>query len=158
MYNNCRILYSKNKGNRMKITKRSALLIVFFSMLTMKFDAKQAIKNLETPIYLNEKVMQNDSADDVFNTLITHGHVVVDFYSDGCGPCKRLGPIIDDLAKTFPKITFIKVDINTFRVLAQRYYVKAVPTLIFFKNGKEVRRTVGFQSKREIIEIVKTVY
>ena len=142
----------------MKITKRSTLLIVFFSMLTMKFDAKQAIKKLEQPIYLHEKVTKDDSADDIFNALIAIGHVVVDFYSDRCGPCKRLGPIIDDLAKTFPKITFIKVNINTFRDLAQRYHVRAVPTLIFFKNGKKVRHVVGFKSKKDIIEIVKTVY
>ncbi len=83
---------------------------------------------MEQPIYLNE--------DDVFNTLIARGHVIVDFYSDRCGPCKRLGPILDDLAKTFPKITFIKVNINKFRALAQRYGVKTVPTLIFFKNGR----------------------
>ncbi len=133
-------------------------MIVFCSALTLQCNAKQAIKNSEEPIYLNEKVTKDDSADDIFNALIASGHVIVDFYSDRCGPCKRLGPILDDLAETFPKITFIKVNINTFCDLAQCYHVKAVPTLIFFKNGKEVRRTVGFQSKREIIEIAKTVY
>ena len=134
----------------MKTIKCSAFLIAFCSVLTLQFDAKQAIENSEQPIYLNE--------DDAFNTLIADGHVIVDFYSDRCGPCKRLEPIIDDLAKTFPKITFMKVNINKFRALAQRYGVKAVPTLIFFKNGKEIHRTVGFQSKRQIIEITKIVY
>ena len=142
----------------MKIIKYSTLLIVFCSVLTLQCNAKQEIENSEQTIYLNEKVTKDNSANDIFNALIASGHVVVDFYSDRCGPCKRLGPIIDDLTEIIPKITFIKVNINKFRALAQRYWVKAVPTLIFFKNGKEVRRTVGFQSKREIIEIAKTVY
>jgi thioredoxin 1 len=70
--------------------------------------------------------------------------VVVDFYASWCGPCKVLSPLLDELAGPLTnRIKFIKVDVDGAPALAQRFDIRAVPTLLFFKNGKIVDRTLG---------------
>ncbi len=77
--------------------------------------------------------------------------VVVDFYATWCGPCKRLSPMLDELAGPLSnQINFLKVDIDQSAALAQRYGVQGVPTLIFLRNGTEVGRQVGLSSKDEL--------
>ena len=74
--------------------------------------------------------------------------VVVDFYATWCGPCKRLAPLLDKLAGPLTnRIDFLKVDVDRSPELAKRYGIEGVPTLIFFRNDKEVDRQVGLMSK-----------
>ncbi len=93
-----------------------------------------------------------------FNQLIAQGSVIVDFYADWCGPCRRLSPIIEALADIFPDITFIKVDTDTFSVLSRRYKIRGLPALIFIQNGREKGRHVGFLNKRTLIEKIKNTF
>ncbi len=78
----------------------------------------------------------------------TQHPVVVDFYATWCGPCKRLSPMLDELAGPLTnEITFLKVDVDQSPELAQRFKVEGVPTLIFLRDGKELERQVGLTSK-----------
>jgi thioredoxin 1 len=76
--------------------------------------------------------------------------VLVDFYADWCGPCKMLGPVLEELSndKDFDgKLKFAKLSTETYPELAEENNVQGIPCMIFFKNGKEVNRIVGFAPK-----------
>jgi thioredoxin 1 len=73
--------------------------------------------------------------------------VVVDFYAPWCGPCKRLSPMLDEMAGSLTnKIKFVKINVDEANALAQRLGIEGVPTLVFFKGGKVVDRLVGLPS------------
>ncbi len=82
--------------------------------------------------------------------------VLVDFWASWCGPCKMVGPIVEELADDFAgkaKVCKLNVDENT--KTAQAYGVMSIPTLILFKNGKEVDRVVGFRPKADLAELLE---
>ncbi|MCM1497851.1 MAG: thioredoxin [Clostridium sp.] len=76
--------------------------------------------------------------------------VLVDFWADWCGPCKRLAPVVDKIAEEHSEIKIAKVNIDEQAALAMDYKVMSIPTLVVFKNGQIVNQTVGLQSKEEI--------
>ena len=79
--------------------------------------------------------------------------VLVDFYGDWCQPCKLLAPIISEVAKEYGgKIKVGKLDVDKNPQTAQKYGVMGVPTLILFRNGKEVKRLVGLQTKESLVK------
>ena len=84
------------------------------------------------------------------NELIK-GKVLVDFYADWCGPCKRLAPILEELTD----IDVLKVNVDMFDELSRSYGIMSIPTLIIFENSKELKKTIGFKTKEEIIEFIK---
>lgn len=72
--------------------------------------------------------------------------MMVDFWADWCGPCKMLAPVIEALAEEYEgKIVTGKVNVDEEPGLAQKYGIMSIPTVIFFKDGKEVERKVGLQ-------------
>lgn len=76
------------------------------------------------------------------------GPVVVDFFATWCGPCKRLSPMLDAVAGAWTnQVKFLKVDVDQSGPVAERFGVQGVPTLVFFRNGKEVDRLVGLPAK-----------
>ena len=77
--------------------------------------------------------------------------VVVDFWATWCGPCRMVGPILDDLAGEYAgKVKVVKVNVDEQRELANRYQIQAIPTLMVFKGGEQVDRSVGAESKAEL--------
>jgi len=79
------------------------------------------------------------------------GAVVVDFYATWCGPCRELSPMLDAAAGSFTdKIKFFKVNVDESPGLAQNFQVQAIPTLLFFKDGKLADRTTGLLSESEL--------
>ncbi|MCI5522048.1 MAG: thioredoxin [Tenericutes bacterium] len=83
-----------------------------------------------------------------FNELIKD-KVLVDFYAEWCGPCKMLAPNLEKL-----DYNILKVDVDKFQDLAISYGVMSVPTLILFKNGKEVNKSIGYLDIDELKEMV----
>ena len=78
--------------------------------------------------------------------------VLVDFYADWCGPCKMLGPVMDEISK---EKTVFKVNVDDEQDLAMEYGVMSIPCVIAFKDGKEVNRSVGLKSKDDILDLLK---
>ena len=87
-----------------------------------------------------------------FNDLINEELVLVDFFAEWCGPCKMLGPVIEEVSNEVPDVKIIKVNVDEHSNLAQRYGVMSIPTLILFNNGNIVKQNVGFIPKENIIE------
>lgn len=85
-----------------------------------------------------------------FNNLIQN-KVLVDFYADWCGPCKRLGTILEEIND----IDILKVNVDLFQNISNKYGVMSIPTLIIFDKGNEVKKSIGFKTKEELIEFIK---
>lgn len=83
-----------------------------------------------------------------YSEKIAHGTALVDFYSDTCIPCKKLNPVLSELETEFAgKIGIFKINTNFDIEVAQKFQVQSTPTLILFKEGNEVDRKSGFQTK-----------
>ena len=82
-----------------------------------------------------------------FNEKVAGSSVaMVDFWATWCGPCKMLAPVIEDIGKKYDgKAVVAKVDVDENQALAAKYGVMSIPTVIFFKDGKEIGRKVGVQ-------------
>ena len=74
--------------------------------------------------------------------------VLVDFWAEWCGPCRMVGPVVEQLSQTMSdKITVAKLNVDENQEIAMRYGVRSIPSLLLFKAGKEIARTVGAASK-----------
>ena len=76
--------------------------------------------------------------------------LVLYFYTDWCGPCKQIAPIIEDLSTSYISIPIMKIDVDESTSLAAEHQVTSIPTLIFFKDGEYYKRINGTSSKLEI--------
>ncbi|CAM9697324.1 unnamed protein product [Choristocarpus tenellus] len=69
--------------------------------------------------------------------------VVIDFFADWCGPCKQIAPAYQAMAKEFPKVVFLKVNVDSNKETAQKYAVQSMPTFLFLKQGNKVDELKG---------------
>jgi thioredoxin 1 len=76
--------------------------------------------------------------------------VLIDFYADWCGPCRVLGPLLEEIATEIPNAKIVKLNIDESPELATQYRVNAVPSLKVFKKGKVVGQHVGLADKRQL--------
>ncbi len=79
--------------------------------------------------------------------------ILVDFWAEWCGPCKQIGPILDEIANDMAgKVTIAKVNIDQNPESPQKYGVRGIPTMILFKDGKAVATKVGSMPKSQLVE------
>lgn len=77
--------------------------------------------------------------------------VLVDFWAEWCGPCKMLAPVLDELAGEFDgRVKIAKVNIDDHQALATEYGIRAIPTLLLFKEGQVAEQIVGMRNKRDL--------
>lgn len=79
--------------------------------------------------------------------------VFVDFYADWCGPCKMVGPLVEELSREETDVKFVKVNVDDNPAIAQRYGIMSIPTLIVFKNGEIAGSSLGFQPKEALAQL-----
>ncbi len=97
-------------------------------------------------------IIQNTTEYD--ELLKNNKSVFVDFYADWCGPCKMVGPIVEELSNEETDVKFVKVNVDNTPDIAQRYGIMSIPTLLAFKDGELAGSIVGFQPKEVIKELV----
>jgi thioredoxin 1 len=89
-----------------------------------------------------------------FDEFLADGKlVIVDFWATWCGPCRMLSPLLDEVEEEMAdKITVVKVNVDDADEIAMRYRIMSIPTLLFFKNGQLVDKTVGAMPKSTLVE------
>jgi thioredoxin 1 len=105
-------------------------------------------KELEKVIPLNatqwgEKVLNSDIP------------VLVDFWAEWCGPCRMVGPIVEQLSQSLKgKVKVSKLNVDQNQDIAEKYNIQSIPSLVLFKNGNEIARIVGFSPKEKYEKFV----
>ena len=80
--------------------------------------------------------------------------VLLDFYADWCVPCKRLGPVLEDISEENPDIIVGKINVEDEPDIAEEFGIMSVPTLIVLKSGDEADKAVGFRTKAQILDLL----
>ena len=93
---------------------------------------------------------------DGFDKALSQGKLMmVDFWASWCGPCRMLGPVIEQLDNQYPDVVVGKVNVDDEQELAMRYSVMSIPTVIFFKDGKEIDRKVGVMPPEAFVQVLE---
>ncbi|MEZ5103115.1 MAG: thioredoxin [Draconibacterium sp.] len=91
------------------------------------------------------------------NIINSRKPVLVDFYADWCGPCKQMPPILKEIKSEFKEnVRIIKVNVDKNPIIASRYHIRNIPTLIIFKNGEPCWTGVGLHPANELTSILKS--
>ncbi len=84
--------------------------------------------------------------DENFDEEIKNGKVLVDFYADWCGPCKALGEVLE----TLENVSILKINVDEHQDIAMQFGVMSIPTILLFKDGKQLKKNIGFMNKEEL--------
>ena len=132
----------------MKVTLRCPFCTTLNQVEVEKASQRPQCGNCSKPMLLDRpvKVQEEDFEKTVLQATAP---VLVDFYADWCGPCKILAPMIDEIAgKNVGRLVVAKVDTDRAQQVAAEYEIRGVPTVILFKEGKEVERSMGIEPER----------
>ncbi len=81
--------------------------------------------------------------------------VLIDFYADWCGPCKMMGPVVEEIAEEHSDVKVVKINVDNAEDIAIKYQIMSIPTLVVVKDGQEVNRSIGLISKEKIEELIE---
>jgi len=118
--------------------------------------SKPAVVPLEDQPAAGERLIHIASAEG-FDRYVTQSTLpcLVDFYSDHCPPCRKLGPVVEKLAEKYKgRAVICKVNVDTATELAIPYGISSIPAVLFFKNGEEVQREIGLHPQESYEEIL----
>ena len=109
------------------------------------------------PIPESENVIHIKTPEELQQLIAGSGKVcLIDFYADWCGPCRRLAPVINQLADEFKgEVSIIKINVDKFSELAGKYGANSIPTVIITKDGKQVEKVIGAGSFKKYSELLK---
>ena len=92
-----------------------------------------------------------------FDATIAEGVTLIDFWAPWCGPCRMQVPVLEELAESIGgQAKIAKLNVDEVGVVAGRFSVQAIPTLLLFKDGNEVQRFIGVQSKEILIDAISS--
>ena len=80
--------------------------------------------------------------------------VLLDFWASWCGPCKMLAPIVEEIAEEYSDITLGKINVDEQMELAIQFGIVSIPTLIVYRDGKEVAKSIGYCSKADVLKLL----
>lgn len=92
---------------------------------------------------------------DNFEESVKEGVSIVDFWAIWCGPCRIMTPVVEDVAKEMPEVKVYKLNVDDFPELTAKFNIMSIPTILIFKDGKEVDQTVGVVSKNVLANKIK---
>lgn len=99
-----------------------------------------------------------DVTQDTFREVVVESDtpVVVDFWAEWCGPCKKLSPMLEDIAAEMgDQVTVAKVNVDDERTLGAMFQIMSIPAVLFFKDGEKVDEVIGLRPKHEIVDKIQ---
>jgi thioredoxin 1 len=124
--------------------------IIFLTLAALYLLARSKMKNIPV-VADNDKILA--LTDKNFQHQTKNKLVLVDFWASWCAPCRMMAPVLNEVADELTGNSHVgKINIEQFQSLAQKFQVRSIPTLILFKNGKEINRFVGIKSKDFLIK------
>lgn len=90
--------------------------------------------------------------------LSTNPLVILDFWNIGCGPCQALKPVVEEIAQEHTEIAVYAINCDEGKPIAEKFNIMAAPTLLFIKDSKVVKKTLGFKSKESINTVIDQVF
>lgn len=129
--------------------------VVLGSLLFLVLIARQRMKGIEDVPASKKILILNDQ---LFDKKIKTGTILVDFHATWCVPCKMMAPVLNDLAEEVrSNVTISKLDVDVAKKTASKYSVRSVPTMILFRNGKEIKRITGVKTKEYLLREIDRV-
>lgn len=100
--------------------------------------------------------MTNLTTQEVREKLGNGFNGAIDFYAEWCGPCKAMAPMLEQVNTSLGEEKIFKVNVDNEKDIAMEFEIRSIPTLVFFKDGKQVNRIVGATSKKTLIESLQS--